>query len=122
MAGKGFRKLKVVGEAHVLVKLVYKATKGFPKFELFGLVSQLRRAVVSVVVNIVEGHARGSDRDFLRFLYIANASLVEVEYLFGLSWELGYIDEEEYKRVENQRRKVAVYLVRLLKKVKRDTA
>jgi four helix bundle protein len=116
--GKGFRKLEVVKEAHLLVKLVYKATRNFPRDELLGITSQLRRAVVSVPTNIIEGQARVSHKEFLKFLYIANGSLVEVEYLLGLSMDLGYLSEGRYEVIEDQRRKVAVYLTRLIKSVK----
>ena len=116
--GKGFRNLEVIKEAHILVKLVYKATKKFPQDELFGMISQLRRAVVSIPTNIIEGQVRTSRKESLKFLYIANGSLVEVEYLWGLSMDLGYVSKEEYEKVEDQRRKVAVYLTRLIKSVR----
>ena len=112
-AGKGFRRLEVVKEAHLLVKVIYEVTKKFPRDELFGLTSQLRRAVVSVPTNIIEGQARAGRREFLNFLNIANGSLVEVEYLLGLSSDLDYFKKEDYDRIENQRRKVAVCLTRV---------
>ncbi len=117
---KGFRKLEVVKEAHVLVKMVYPATKEFPKNELFGLTSQVRRAAVSVPTNIIEGHARKSPKEFLNFLNIANGSLVELEYLLGLSWDLGYLEKVEYDKIEVQRRKVAGYLINLMKSLRRS--
>lgn len=116
--GKGFRKLEVVKEAHVLVKMIYEATKVFPQDERFGLTSQLRRAVVSVPTNIIEGQARVSKKEFLNFLNIANSSLVEVEYLLGLSMDLGYLKKEDYEKIEDQRQKVAGYLVNLMKSVR----
>jgi four helix bundle protein len=115
---KGFRRLEVVREAHTLVKMVYAATTEFPKNELFGLTSQIRRAAVSIPTNIIEGHARKSPKEFLNFLNIANGSLVETEYLLGLSLDLGYLTKEDYEKVENQRRKVAVYLTRFIKAVR----
>jgi len=115
---KGFRKLEVVKEAHFLVKMVYEVTKRFPRDELFGLTSQLRRAVVSVPTNIIEGQARVSKREFLNFLNIANGSLVEVEYLLGLSLDLGYLKREGYEKIEDQRQKVAGYLVNLMRSVR----
>jgi four helix bundle protein len=77
---KGFRKLLVWQKAHQLVMLVYKFTENFPKSELFGLTSQIRRAVVSVTANIAEGYAAGGKGQFSRFLNIAQGSLAEVEY------------------------------------------
>lgn len=117
-SGKGFRRLEVVKEAHVLVKRIYEVTKGFPRDELFGLISQLRRASISIPTNIIEGQARASKKEFLNFLNIANGSLVEVEYLLGLSMDLGYLKKEDYEKVENQRRKVAVYLTRFTRSLR----
>lgn len=88
----GYRRLHVWQEAHALVLLVYIATKQFPKDELFGLTSQIRRAVVSVAANIVEGQTRASKKEFLQFLRVANGSLVEVEYYIGLAKDLCYIN------------------------------
>ena len=109
-----YRELRIIPEATELVKLVYKITGHFPKSELFGLVSQLRRAVVSIPTNIIEGHARGSRKEFLQFLKIASGSMVEVEYLLFLSSELGLISSDDYNEVESQRKKVAVYLYKFI--------
>jgi len=100
---KGYRRLKIWQESHKLVIIVYKITKVFPKNETYCLVSQMRRAAISVVANIVEGHARRTNKDFLRFLYISNASLVELEYFLQLSLELGFINKEKFDKVDNQR-------------------
>lgn len=89
----GYRKLRVWQESHKLVLLIYKESKNFPKDELFGLTSQLRRAAVSVPANIVEGFARASRKEFIQFLYIATGSLAEVEYYIELLKDLGYINE-----------------------------
>jgi len=70
--------------------LVYQATKGFPKEEVYGMTAQMRRAAVSVPSNIVEGCARESQADYLRFLEIAFASLRELDYQCSLSKRLGY--------------------------------
>jgi four helix bundle protein len=116
----GYRKLRIIEEATELVKLVYEITKIFPQSELFGLVSQIRRATVSVPTNIIEGHARVSRKEFLKFLGIANGSVVEVEYLLYLSKELGFIKEKDFLKVEAQRAKVAVYLIKLIKSVRKQ--
>ncbi len=100
---KGYERLRVYREAHVLVKQVYLLTETFPKTEMFGLVSQMRRAAVSVVANILEGHTRISKKEFRNFLSIANGSLVELEYYLKLSLDLNYINNLQYERTDSQR-------------------
>jgi four helix bundle protein len=85
------RKLEVFGLADSLAICVYRATKGFPDDERYGLTSQLRRAAVSIGANIVEGAARPSSADFLRLLTIAYSSACELEYEISLADRLGYI-------------------------------
>ena len=80
--------------------LVYRVTAGFPKEELFGLTSQLRRAAVSVPSNIVEGCARDSEADYLRFLNIAFGSLRELHYQLDLSKRLGFLPKEDSSLLE----------------------
>jgi four helix bundle protein len=89
-------KLIVWQKSHELVLKIYGTTKGFPKDEQFGLISQLRRAAVSIPSNIVEGKARGSNKEYKRFLLMARGSLEEVKYQLLLSRDLGYIDEKTY--------------------------
>lgn len=86
-----FRNLKVWQRAHGLTLDVYRATRDFPCEERFGLLSQTRRAAASVPTNIAEGCGRGSDADFRRFLFIANSSACEPDYLLLLAADLGYI-------------------------------
>ncbi len=83
-------KLRAFELADEVVLLIYQLTQEFPKQELYGLTSQLRRAAVSVPSNIVEGCARESKTDYLRFLEIAFGSLRELHYQFDLSTCLGY--------------------------------
>ncbi|MCL2304232.1 MAG: four helix bundle protein [Planctomycetaceae bacterium] len=78
-----------------LAEHVYEISKKFPGNELYGLVSQIRRAAVSIPSNIAEGHGRKSDGDFVRFLAIANGSLREVETQLLLAVRLGYLNENE---------------------------
>jgi len=80
--------------------LVYRVTAGFPKEELFGLTSQRRRAAVSVPSNIVEGCARDSEAEYLRFLNIAFGSLRELHYQLNLSKRLGFLPHEDSSLLE----------------------
>ena len=86
-------KLRAFELADEVVLLVYKLTKGFPKEEMFGLTSQMRRCGISVPSNIVEGCARLTQSEYRRFLEIAYGSLKELHYQFGLALRLGYIQE-----------------------------
>ena len=95
-----YKKLKVYDLCDGLVMDIYHSTNNFPKSELFGLTSQMRRAAVSVVANIVEGCARYSQKDYLRFLIIAIGSLSELGYYISLSLRLGYISEKEHDDLE----------------------
>ena len=76
-----------------LVKEIYRVTREFPKEEIYGLVSQMRRAAVSVPSNISEGAARGGDREFIQFLIIARGSLSELETQLLISNDLGYMQD-----------------------------
>jgi len=86
------RKLEAFTLAHELVMEVYRVTKTFPKEELFGLTSQLRRSAMSIPSNIVEGSARSSEKEYLRFLEIAHSSARELGYQLLVAKELGYFD------------------------------
>ena len=88
-----FRNLKVWQKAHQLVLEVYRATRSYPKEELFSLTSQTRRSAMSVPTNIAEGCGRGSDADFTRFLWIANGSAKELDYQLILARDLGFLGE-----------------------------
>lgn len=91
--------LRVWQQSIDLVSSVYLMTKSFPKDELFGLVSQMRRAAVSVPSNIAEGFARGTDKEKIHFLRISSGSMSELETQLVLSKVLEYISEEEYQKV-----------------------
>ncbi len=86
-----FEQLQAWQEAHKLVLMVYQATKGFPSDEKFGLVSQMRRAAVSVPANIAEGFKRRGIQEKMRFYNISEGSLEELKYYFILSKDLGYV-------------------------------
>ncbi|HEX7042015.1 MAG TPA: four helix bundle protein [Patescibacteria group bacterium] len=115
---KGYHKLIVWQRAKQLIVLVYKNTDSFPKSEEFGLKGQLRRAVVSVALTIVEGYRRSSRRDFLHFLNIAEASLAEVEAALEISLDLEFFKIDAYNQIEEKRREVAYLLHQLIKSLK----
>jgi four helix bundle protein len=115
---KGFHKLLVWQRAHQLVLSIYKLSENFPKSEMFGLTSQLRRAVVSVPANIAEGYAAGGGGQFGRYLKIAQGSLAEVEYYLILSRDLAYIESAQYSDTEKLRGEVGYLLYRLLQSLR----
>ena len=96
------KKLRAFELADELALVVYKVTASFPKEELYGLTSQLRRAAVSVPSNIVEGSARDSQADYLRFLTIAFGSLRELHYQLSLSKRLGFLDDRNSLGLEER--------------------
>lgn len=117
--GKGFRKLIIWQRAHQLVLLIYKLSESFPKSELFGLTSQMRRAAVSIPANVAEGYAAGGKGQFGRYLDIAQGSLAEVEYYLILVLELKYISQKEYDLAESLRAETGFLLHRLIETIHR---
>ncbi len=111
----GYKKLKVFSKSEELAVEIYKITKNFPKDELFGLVSQLRRAIVSVPANIAEGYGRRTLKDKLQFYFIARGSLNEVEFYIDLSLKLNYIAEKEHERLNLLREEIGKLLSGLIK-------
>ncbi len=113
-----FKKIQVWQKAHTLTLDIYKATSTYPSHELYGLVSQIRRAASSIATNIAEGCGRNTNPDFHRFLVIASGSASEVEYLFMLSKDLGYLSEEQFMFFEERVTEIKRMLSSLQKKVK----
>jgi four helix bundle protein len=95
-------KLKVFELADRLAIHIYRETISFPKAELYGLRSQIRRAAVSIPCNIVEGCARSTQAEYSRFLEVAYGSARELQYQIGLSARLGYLDEKSAKRLDDE--------------------
>ncbi|HTY12093.1 MAG TPA: four helix bundle protein [Bacteroidota bacterium] len=112
-----FKRLKVWDRAHRLTLEVYSVSKRFPKDELFGLTSQIRRAASSVAANIAEGSGRRSNREFTYFLGIAIGSVSEVEYFLILAKDLNYVDQFQYKKMDISAGEIKRMLISLLKKV-----
>ena len=97
---RSYKDLRVWQRSTDLAMEVYALSKNFPKDELYGLTSQIRRASISIPSNIAEGSERKANRDFLRFIRIASGSLAEVETQLYMALRFGYIAEEEYKNVQ----------------------
>ncbi len=110
---KAFRKLIVWQRAHELTLMIYKATEKFPKHEMFGLTSQIRRSAVSVEANIAEGYALGTSPNYLRHLNIAVGSLAETESHIEIAHDLGYIPDATYEKLTDKAREVGYLLSRL---------
>ena len=99
MKVQGFRKLIVWEKADEFAFQVYLATKNFPKEEVYGLTSQLRRAVLSIPTNIAEGYGRQGKKELKYFLNIPLGSLSEVDYLLYFSHRLKYMTNEKYEKL-----------------------
>lgn len=102
-----------------IVVAIYKLTEGFPKHEIYGLTSQIRRAAVSVPSNIAEGASRQTTKEYIQFLYIALGSLKEMETQLILASRLEYIEDEEYNKLIENTDSIGQMLVGLIKYLKR---
>jgi four helix bundle protein len=119
---KNFRDLKVWEKAHALVLACYEITKPFPREEIFGLVSQIRRAAASIPANIAEGCGRRGNAELHRFLQMAMGSASELEYHILLSKDLGYLNTDVYQRMQPQVEEVKRMLAALIRKVASERA
>ena len=115
---ESFEKLIVLKKSHSFVLKIYEITKNFPKEELYGLTSQIRRASVSIPSNIVEGKSRNSKKDYLRFLLISRGSLEEVKYQLLLSKDLNYIKDKDYIKLYELSNEVGKLLNGLINSIK----
>lgn len=114
---KDFRDLKVWEKSHELTLAAYEATATFPKQEMFGLVSQIRRCASSVPANIAEGCGRRRNGEFHRFLQIAMGSASELEYHLLLSRDLKFLDEQVYRPLNDRVEEIKRMLSSLARKV-----
>jgi four helix bundle protein len=103
---RDYSKIEAWKLADDLTVAVYDLTRTFPREEIYGMTSQLRRAACSVPANIVEGSSREGKRDYLHFLYIARGSLSETQYFIHLASRLGYVEREQADRLITQTRQV----------------
>ncbi len=111
----GYKKLIVWQKADELAHQVYVATKELPREEMYGITSQIRRAALSVAVNIVEGYGRQGRKELKQFVNIALGSLAETEYLLDFSLKLTYLNEENHRKLQNLRKEVGNLLWRFYK-------
>ncbi|MBN1871775.1 MAG: four helix bundle protein [Candidatus Omnitrophica bacterium] len=107
---KGYKKLKVWQKADDLACKVYLKTKEFPRDEIYGVTSQLRRAALSIPTNIVEGMGRQGKNELRNFVNIALGSLAETEYLLDFCNRLNYINEKSYIELEDLRKETGALL------------
>ncbi|HKF23536.1 MAG TPA: four helix bundle protein [Candidatus Angelobacter sp.] len=117
---RDFRDLKVWERSHELVLEIYKCTADFPKQEVFGLVSQMRRCSSSIPANIAEGYGRLGNSELHRFLQIACGSSNELEYHLLLAKDLGYLPEHEYTVFHEKLAEMKRMLVALTRNVGQD--
>ena len=114
-----FRDLKAWQESYRLTIMIYKITKSFPDNERFGLISQLRRAAVSVSSNIAEGFGRQSKKEKIQFYFMAGSSLVEVQNQLLISKGLNYVDQSNFDFIFNQTTLVQKLINGLIKNQKK---
>ena len=115
---QNFRSLTVWQKAHDLAISIYKATTKFPKNELYGLVTQMRRSCTSVPTNIAEGCGRAGKAEMGRFLQIALGSASELEYQLLLACELKFLNEKDYDVLNSQVDEVRRMLISLIQKIR----
>jgi four helix bundle protein len=117
---KNFRDLMVWEKAHFLTLASYRNTTRFPREEMYGLTSQIRRCAASIAANIAEGCGKRGNNEFQRFLHIATGSATELEYHFLLAKDLGFLAEEDYCQLERSTIEVKKMLAGLIKKIEAD--
>jgi four helix bundle protein len=115
-----YKRLKVWEKGHALTIAIYRVTNTFPKHELYGLAGQMQRSASSVPTNIVEGCARSTNAELLKFLFYAQGSLHELEYQLLLSRDLGYVKVEQYESLSADTIELKRMLAALIVKIRRD--
>ena len=114
---KNVRDLQVWHKAHQITLSAYRATAKFPREEMYGLTSQIRRCAVSISANIAEGCGKRGNAEFQRFLNISTGSASELEYHFLLAHDLGFLSDIEFKQLDNGVTEVKKMLASLVRKV-----
>ena len=111
---KSFEELTIWQESRELTNRVYILSKRFPKEELYGLTSQIRRASVSIMSNIAEGFNRRSTKEFINFLIISRASISEVQNDLYISLDLNYINKKDFETIYNHAQKISMSINKLI--------
>jgi len=111
---RSFEELTIWQEAREFTNRIYALTKRFPKEELYGLTSQIRRASVSIMSNIAEGFNRRSTKEFINFLIISRASISEVQNDLYISLDLNYINKEDSETIYNHAQKISMSINKLI--------
>jgi four helix bundle protein len=117
---KNFKELQVWQKAHAMTLAVYDKTRGFPREELYGLTSQMRRSSASIGANIAEGSGRRSDGEICRFLRIARGSACELEYHLLLARDLSLLTEEDFRELSRMADEQQRMLTALIQRFQRD--
>ena len=115
-----WKDLKVWRKAHELVIRVYRVSARFPKAEMYGITSQIRRAAASVAANIVEGQSRNSTKEYIQFLYNARGSLEETRYFLLLAKDLKYLINTDYESLETEYEHVSRMLNGLITSLRKN--
>lgn len=116
---KSYQELKVWQKAHELTLKTYQVTHQFPKEERYGLISQIRRSVVSTPANIAEGYGRKHIKEYIQMLYISQGSLEETKYYFLLARDLEYLNNGQYEKLINLSEEVGKMLRGLIKSLEK---
>ena len=116
---ENFKDLKVWSKAHELTLEVYRATRKFPREEIYGLTSQIRRAVASIGANVAEGCGRRSDPEMRRFVQIARGSANELEYHLLLARDLEFLTVTEFRELESKTLEIQRMLAALAQRLQR---
>ncbi len=114
---KDVTEMEVFRLGHELTLEIYKITSTFPKEEVFGIISQMRRSAYSICSNLMEGAYRNSTKEFKQFCGISRGSLGELKYFLLLSKDVGYISEELYKTLFQKIESISKMLFKLIKRL-----
>lgn len=115
---KTFRKLLVWQKSMTFVTAIYSETKSFPNEELYALTSQIKRSAISIPSNIAEGYGRQGQKDYLRYLNIALASLFELQTQLEIAYNLNYLIEDNFNKLYEDSREIERMLTSFINKVK----